>query len=111
LLRAFSAEPRCASRRAREPRINRELDDARKRAFAEQERMPKLRRDPKDGTAAGVDDAEMLPVPPHVVDGHDAKRGHDESRHENLKRNHCRPCQSIAGWPGRWLQSGLASSS
>jgi len=31
-------------------RINRELDDARKVEPAEQERMPKLRRDPETGT-------------------------------------------------------------
>lgn len=31
-------------------RINRELDDARKAKPAEQERMPKLRRDPDSGT-------------------------------------------------------------
>lgn len=31
-------------------RINRELDDARKSKPAEQERMPKLRRDPDTGT-------------------------------------------------------------
>lgn len=31
-------------------RINRELDDARKAQPAEQERMPKLQRDPETGT-------------------------------------------------------------
>lgn len=31
-------------------RINRELDDTRKAKPAEQERMPKLRRDPDSGT-------------------------------------------------------------
>ena len=31
-------------------RINRELDEARKAEPAEQERMPKLRRDPETGT-------------------------------------------------------------
>jgi ClpP class serine protease len=45
-----------ASRRARERRINRELDAARKPPAAEQERMPKLRRDPDTGTyRAGLD--------------------------------------------------------
>ena len=39
---------RLAMRESR--RINRELDDARKAPLAEQERMPKLRRDPQDGT-------------------------------------------------------------
>ena len=37
--------------------------------------------------------SDNLAVPAHVVDGHDAKRGHDQRRHQNLKCNHCRPCR------------------
>jgi hypothetical protein len=46
---------------------------------------------------ASKDDAGNDPesaVPAHVVDRHDAKRGHDESRDQNLKHQHCRPCRT-----------------